>query len=32
MGGIETYTNGVWCEVFNVENYNGKNMEIYFGE
>jgi len=24
-GGIETYRNGVWCEVLSVENCNGKN-------
>jgi len=26
VGGIETYTNGVWCDVFSVANCNGKNM------
>jgi len=25
-GGIETYRNGVWCEVFSVENSGGKNL------
>ena len=24
--GIETYTDGVWCEVFSVENSSGNNM------
>jgi len=24
--GIETYTNGVWCEGFGVENCNGKKI------
>jgi hypothetical protein len=28
-GGIEIYTNGVWCEVFSVENCNVKNMQKY---
>ena len=25
-GGIETYTNGVWCDVFSVANCSGKDM------
>ena len=29
-GGIETYRNGVWCELFSVENCNGKNMWTYW--
>jgi hypothetical protein len=28
---IETYRNGVRCEVFSVENCNGKNMKKYLG-
>ena len=28
-GRIETYRNGVWCEVFSVENCNGKNIHNY---
>jgi hypothetical protein len=27
---IDTYTNGVWCEVFSYENYNGKTCS-HFG-
>jgi len=26
LGGIEAFRNGVWCEVFSVENCIGKNM------
>ena len=33
MGGVvETYTNGVRCEMFSVENCNGKNMAETFGK
>ena len=30
-GRIKTYTDGVRCEVFSVENCNGKNIHIYLG-
>jgi hypothetical protein len=30
LGGIEIYTNGVWCETFNVRNLKRKNIETFW--